>query len=454
MIKPLIITFVLCSLSVLAGSAAIILADFGAPVWVFVALLGWLLTFGFPTTCAMLLVASYWSDFPLILYLAVTFLVALMFQWVGVYVVQRTIDTLPSAESRMRLTRRAFVAGTAFAATSLALEGVSQQAPKETLVDFHVHLFGIGNGGTGCYFSEAQKRHINIPYFLQLLGLSENGRIDQDYLSVLISQLHASSVDRVVLVAQDGRYTADGFFDKEATHFYVPNNYLLQVTRVHPDVFVPCISINPSRRDWLDELDQAAEGGAKVLKIHPPTQAVDPGEERFRPFYQRIKEHGILLMVHTGAEHSSDIVGDKYSDPSRLRLPLEEGCTVIAAHSGMGAFFDNKDLFEGFFQSLVALIAEFSNLYCDSAVLASMFRWRNLPRILEEPTVVERLVHASDYPFPSNGLVFWNHLSPLQLLTLCSETNLFERDYRLKQALGVDAKVFKRGAELLGIHPV
>ena len=158
-------------------------------------------------------------------------------------------------------------------------------------------------------------------------------------------------------------------------------------------------------------------------------------------------------MVHTGAEHSSDIVGDEYSDPSRLRPALEEGCPVIAAHSGMGSFFDDEYLFERFFQNLVGLTKRFPNLYCDSAVLASAFRWRNLPRILEEPNVLERLVHASDYPFPSNALVFWNHLSPFRLLKLCSESNLLERDHRLKRALGLPPAVFGRGAALLRKGP-
>ena len=80
-----------------------------------------------------------------------------------------------------------------------------------------------------------------------------------------------------------------------------------------------------------------------------------------------------------------------------------------------------------------------------------MFRWRNLPRILADSEVLERLVHASDFPFPSNALVFWNRLGPGKLLDLCSEPNIFERDFRLKQALGLPAACFDRGARLLGV---
>ena len=47
--------------------------------------------------------------------------------------------------------------------------------------------------------------------------------------------------------------------------------------------------------------------------------------------------------------------------------------------------------------------------------------------------------------------MFWNRLSSDTLFSLVTETNLFEEDYRLKQALGLPAHVFERGAKLLGL---
>ena len=133
------------------------------------------------------------------------------------------------------------------------------------------------------------------PVLLRLLGLKENGHIDRDYVSVLVGQLRESSIERAVLVGQDWRYDDDGILDREATHVYVPNDYLLQVAREHSDLFVPCISINPRRRDAFEELERCAEAGPRVLKIHPPIQDVDPGLDRFRPFYRRLAELDILL---------------------------------------------------------------------------------------------------------------------------------------------------------------
>ena len=95
----------------------------------------------------------------------------------------------------------------------------------------------------------------------------------------------------------------------------------------------------------MDELERCIEKGAKILKIHPPIQNVDPGEERFRPFYRKCADEDVIVMVHTGTEHSAAIVGNDYSKPKRLVTPLEEGCTVVAAHAGMSAFFDEEDFF-------------------------------------------------------------------------------------------------------------
>ena len=86
--------------------------------------------------------------------------------------------------------------------------------------------------------------------------------------------------------------------------------------------------------------------------------------------------------------------------------------------------------------------------------MASLARWRTLPRLLGTPEVLARAVHASDFPFPSNALVHWNRLPPEVLLSLVSERNLLERDYRLKQAIGLPSEVFERGARLLSEQAV
>jgi predicted TIM-barrel fold metal-dependent hydrolase len=347
----------------------------------------------------------------------------------------------------MNDTRRSFIGMLGGAlGVGTALGGVPP-APRRPIVDAHVHLFGAGDSGSGCFISERQRQYWNYPFFLRLLNLRE-GSIDNDYVVVLVGQLRESSIDRALLFAQDGRYDESGKLDRVATNAYVPNDYLFDVVARYSGLFLACCSINPKRQDALEELERCAELGARALKIHPPIQDVDPGLEQFRLFYRRAAELDVVVIVHTGSEHSSDVTDTAFGDPARLRLALEEGCTVVAAHTGMGSFLDEHVFRDDMLQNLVALMERFENLYCDSAVLASMFRWQNLPRILKEPLVLARLIHGSDWPFPSNAVVFWNQLPPWQVASLTAERNLFERDYQLKRALGLPIEVFERAAGL------
>jgi predicted TIM-barrel fold metal-dependent hydrolase len=352
----------------------------------------------------------------------------------------------------MKLTRRQAIASAAgVLGVGWTLSGYRPrkevQEPHGPVIDLHAHLFGIGDGGSGCYLSSKQKQRLSYPFFLKLLGLEENGHFDEQYVERIADMLRRSSIDRAVLLAQDCRYDSAGRPDKDNTSVYVPNDYLFQVTRRLPELFIPCVSINPTRRDAIEELERCMENGARILKIHPPIQNVDPGEGSHRPFYRKCAERKVIVMVHTGTEHSAEIVGHDFSAPSRLSAPLEEGCTVVAAHSGMSAFYDAED----FFPQMLELIQRFPHLYCDTAVLADKFRFKCLPRMQEHEDLLERTVYGSDTPFPSNAWAFWNRISPGRLFDLATEQNLFERDFRIKQAVGLPAHVFERGAKLLGL---
>lgn len=350
----------------------------------------------------------------------------------------------------MRMTRRQFLltSGGAAVAAATSLRSAplpSTVEPSGPIIDFHVHLLGVGDSGSGCYVNNKREQRLTSWFFQRLMRLRENGRRDEDFVQRLVAMLRASSVDKAVLLAQDSRYDSAGNPDKENTSFYVPNDYLFQIVGRFPDLFIPCVSINPKRRDALEELDRCAGLGARVLKIHPPIQDVDPGEARLRPFYRHCAEKNIIVMFHTGTEHAAEIVGNQFSDPARLVPALEEGCIVIASHSGFGSLIDKED----FFPHLLPLVRRFPNFYCDTAALAITFRFRSLPRILQEPEILERTLHASDIPFPASPMVFWIRLTYPKLFQIATEENLFERDYRLKLALGVPAAVFERGAKLL-----
>ncbi len=97
--KTLLLGFLLCFLSLIGGAAAIILAEFGAPVWVFVVLLGWLLTVGLPSLCAVLLLAHFWEGLPFLGFLVSAAVLALIFQCTAVWLFRRGIGRLRTGKS-------------------------------------------------------------------------------------------------------------------------------------------------------------------------------------------------------------------------------------------------------------------------------------------------------------------------------------------------------------------
>ncbi len=447
-------------LSLAIGAGLTIGANFGVhPIGTAVGG-AWLATIGLPTTTGVVAVAGVWgrfeflTGFPGFVVAAAGVGMALQlaaFLWLGRKVATARTGRKPGNARRWRVSG---IVATLVAVAALAFTYRPPPALIEA-VDGHAHLFGDEgwpptHKGT-CGLSPAQKANPTYGLLLRLLRLPRAGDLNELYIQELVRQTREAQAKvgsfRVVLLAQDCRYTEAGEPDWENTSVYVPNEHLFRVVSRYPDLFIPCPSLNPQRQDWEAELDFCLSQGARVLKIHPPTQAVNPGDPRFRAFYRRCAERGMRIMVHTGAEHSAPIASASLGDPRFLELALDEGCVVIAAHAGTKSFFDPPA--EDHFPVVVEMMATYPRLLADTAVLGSQFRWRCVPGIVRTPATLPRMIHASDWPFPANALVHWHRMHPFSVVGLAAEKNLFLRDLRLKQALGMPVESFVRIRDLL-----
>lgn len=93
--RTLLIGFILSLASLLAGGVATLLAAFGVPVWIFVLLLGWLLTIGLPSLCAVLLLARFWEGLPFAGFLVSVGFLAMVFQSASVWLIRWGIRRIP-----------------------------------------------------------------------------------------------------------------------------------------------------------------------------------------------------------------------------------------------------------------------------------------------------------------------------------------------------------------------
>jgi predicted TIM-barrel fold metal-dependent hydrolase len=228
---------------------------------------------------------------------------------------------------------------------------------------------------------------------------------------------NSTRVQQAVVLALDGVVDGRGELDRERTELYIPNDFLADQCRRHDNLLFGA-SVNPLRRDALERLDAVAADGAVLLKWLPSIQGADPADRRFIPFYRRLAELRLPLLCHTGEEESFTRADNALADPARLRLPLEQGVTVIAAHCASNGRNDG----EHNLARLLPLFAEFPNLYADISALTLANRLGHLQRVLGHPELHDRLLYGSDMPLPCTGLTtpwlqlfsigFWRSAAP------------------------------------------
>lgn len=315
-------------------------------------------------------------------------------------------------------------------------------------IDGHVHIVGNGSGGTGCWIRTPAWRWPLQTLMVKHIGLPVSalkGNLDRLYVEGLIRMVRESSLDAVVILAQEQVYEENGEIWKDVGTAYVPNDYVLQLGREYPE-FLPAVSIHPARPDAMEELEKCIQGGAVMMKCLPNCQNIDCSEKRYTKFWERMAEAGLPLLAHTGGEHTLQVIRAEFSDPRLLTRPLECGVTVIAAHSASKSGISDPEYFHHFAE----MTTRYPNLYGDNSAFNIPIRSRVIRKTLEFP-LHDRMIHGSDFPVPvfghwawMRGLVDWATLQRWQ-----AHRNVIERDYQLKRAMGYNEGTFTRLADLL-----
>lgn len=320
------------------------------------------------------------------------------------------------------------------------------------VIDIHCHAAGIGAGNSGCFLSPAMQRSWKTRFYFRAFGVSEPElRLEGDGLIMkrLSGRLAESSrVQAAVVLALDGAVDSRGELDRERTELYVCNDFLAAQCRQYDNLHFGA-SVNPLRRDALERLDKAAADGAVLLKWLPSIQGADPADRRLIPFFRRLADLGLPLLVHTGEEESFTRAENHLADPARLRLALEEGVTVIAAHCAS----NGKNGGERNLSRLLPLFTGFPNLYADISALTLANRLGHLQKVLRHTELHDRLLYGSDMPLLATGLTTpWLQLFSIGLgesRRLANIANPWDRDVALNLAIGVPEPVLTRAANIL-----
>jgi len=266
------------------------------------------------------------------------------------------------------------------------------------------------------------------------LNASTPKAANQKYVDDLLIELRASQfVGKTVLLGMDGVYDREGRLDQKATEIVVSNDYVLKTTKTYPNEFLAGVSINPQRRDAIDELHRCAEAGATLVKILPNTQHFDPAHLDYRPFYRTLARLRIPLLSHVGYEFSLISRDQSLGDPNRLRVALDEGAPVIAAHACSYGLM----LYEKFHPTFLDLVSRYPNFYADISALTQPNRIKMLLLLRKHPEVHNRLLFGTDYPLPVFHLPAWGRVGMSNLRKIMRTTNRFDRQFQICRSLGL-----------------
>jgi uncharacterized protein len=216
-------------------------------------------------------------------------------------------------------------------------------------------------------------------------------------------------VKKICLLPVDSRLDNRGIeIHRDATVCSCTDD-VLAVFGSQPEVVIPFLSVNPLRTNALDLLDEYIEKGCRGAKFLQNYWGIDLNDRRFIPYYEKLRERSIPLVVHIGGEYTIESTA-QYEGAEMLRTPLETGVTVIAAHLGLGRIRHrafawrnlsrNPEHFDADYFTLLSMLEHHSNLYADLAAILSPMRARALRHISNQHQVHGKILFGTDYPVP------------------------------------------------------
>jgi uncharacterized protein len=299
-----------------------------------------------------------------------------------------------------------------------ALEGID----PARRVDYHTHMIATGTSVEGALINPRMLKGVNLDrlkfqIFASASGIKDMGNIDDEYVARLIRLIRTmKGHGKYHILAFDKYYNADGSVNLERTSIHVPNGYVVELARTHPDIFVPVVSVHPYRPGALQELEKWAREGIKYVKWLPNAMGMDPADPAIEPFYLKMKEHRMVLLSHTGKEQAVHAADDQWlGNPLRLRKPLDLGLRVVAAHAASLGSCEDLDRRGGSHADCFDLFLRLMDepkyrglLFGEISAMPQINRMpAPLATLLKRQDLHPRLVNGSDYPLPAVNSLIW-----------------------------------------------
>lgn len=337
--------------------------------------------------------------------------------------------------------------------TACSAPPTSQELEDLNIIDWHVHVAGLGHGDSGNFINKEMKDNFRFRFFLKWMNVTEE-ELEQYGDQIVVERLNnkieqSRYIDQAIILSLDGVIDKETKqLDKENTQFFVDNDFVATQVAKYPKLLFGA-SINPTRENAIELLEKVHAQGAVLIKWIPSIMHFDPADETLEPFYLKMAELNMPLLTHTGMEKSFANADDRLADPRRLELALNSGVTVIAAHIATTGESEGQDNFE----RIMPMFGEFPNLYADISSLTQINKLGYLAKALKQPGLTERMIYGTDWPLQYFPLVSpWYHINHIGIKNawrLGKIENEWDRDIELKDAYGISNEVFMRRIGIL-----
>lgn len=283
--------------------------------------------------------------------------------------------------------------------------------------DSHVHIVGVGDSDLAGKQERVWFNPNMDSYWHPILKIQKNfymnggcvatQRVDDSYVERLVQISREMPAGyKSMLFAFDWYHDEQGRPNKEHSIFHVPNQYVADIAKQHPQHFEWVASIHPYRQDCVDALEKVYALGARAIKWLPSGMGIDPASARCDRFYQKLHDLDLPIISHTGRESAVQGGDQAHGNPLRMRRALDNGVRVLLAHcasDGHDEDLDNNNRSIKSFDLFSRLMdtPEYEKLVFGeiSALTLINHAWAIKP-VLARQDWQHRLINGSDYPLP------------------------------------------------------
>jgi predicted TIM-barrel fold metal-dependent hydrolase len=304
-------------------------------------------------------------------------------------------------------------------------------------IDFHAHLLNPDVSFSRIYDKVA------LSLFANKLGVNKQDLIQRKYeayVEYFMNNIQTSQyVNKSVLLPVDAVVNEDGIEVSRDKTVCSSNDDVYKEYLKYPNKVIPFFSINPNRKDALNLIDKYVALGFKGAKLLQNYWYVDINDKKFEPYFQKLKDYDLPIIIHTGSEFAVDSNTD-YEKVDIADLAIKMGCKVVLAHFGVDIVmeskpskllnnfsFNNKKFGDDYDKTLYYL-EKYDNVYADLSAIIALFRAKTIEDLaLNQKHIHHKLLFGTDYPVPFSILFSYNSLSLKKRLELEEIKNPLDR---------------------------